>query len=134
MSSEGLLFVCAGNTCRSPMAAAIARRSLKDANIESAGLVPGYAVAVNAVRIVAELTGTDISGHEPKALEEFELSSFEKVIALDAIIAEEIRAHIPAGVELVVWNIRDPYGGSLEDYRRSAESIQDAMSELVRGR
>lgn len=134
MSRDRLLFVCAGNTCRSPMAAAIARHWLSGATIESAGLVPGYAVAVNAIRVIDELTGSDISGHQPTALDDLDISAFGTVIALDPMIADEIASQVPAGVELLVWSIRDPYGGSLEDYHRCAESIQDALRKLVRER
>ncbi|HBT64388.1 MAG TPA: hypothetical protein DEB10_07000, partial [Ruminococcaceae bacterium] len=59
--SMKILFVCTGNTCRSPMAAALMRRELDkrgrlDIMIESAGLAAfGEPANPNAVQAVSEL-------------------------------------------------------------------------------
>jgi protein-tyrosine-phosphatase len=63
-----ILFVCTGNACRSPMAAAILRQRLTergvDANVTSAGTRPWGAGATDDAMAVMRDYGLDISGHE----------------------------------------------------------------------
>ena len=79
-----ILFVCTGNTCRSPMAEGITRalaaEQHKDVTTVSAGLFAAYGAkpteqAVEAVRSIA-----DISDHESRPL------TMELVNAADLII------------------------------------------------
>lgn len=130
MTSSRVLFVCAGNTCRSPIAAALARARFPDAVVESAGTYPGFAVAQNAVALARELTNIDLSSHEPRDVHTVSLGSFDLVVALDATVADDVSNILPDGVRLVTWDVSDPYGGDLEAYRRSAVEIGSALSDL----
>jgi len=120
--SHRLLFVCAGNTCRSPIAAALAASIFPQMAVESAGWSPGEVVAENAVSVVREITGMDISGHRPRDVSDVNLAEFDQIIALDPRVAEEL--DVPPGVELVVWDVSDPYGKSLDDYRECARTLR----------
>ena len=69
-----LLFVCTGNTCRSPMAAAIAedmirRRGWHHVTVRSAGATAGVGSppSAQAVQVAAE-RGVDLSGHRSRPL------------------------------------------------------------------
>lgn len=68
------LFVCTGNTCRSPMAEGyfnfVALKSGIDAVSKSAGIVAndGQLASNNSVRAMKELFGIDISGHRAKSI------------------------------------------------------------------
>lgn len=68
---KSILFVCTGNTCRSPMAAALMRRALdkrgrSDIIVESAGLAAdGSPASGNAVAAMAE-QGVDLSAHRSR--------------------------------------------------------------------
>lgn len=70
-----ILFVCTGNTCRSPMAEHIARRLLQQMNLNkeiqvaSAGLsaLPGAPASVEAQDVLAK-NGIDLSGHQAAQL------------------------------------------------------------------
>ena len=69
-----LLFVCTGNTCRSPLAegiarAELARRGWRNLEVASAGLnaVDGSQATREAV-VVAERAGIDLSGHSSRRL------------------------------------------------------------------
>lgn len=126
-----VLFVCAGNTCRSPLAAALANSRLTRVSAESAGTHPGYAVAANTVFLAAELAGVDLADHKPREVSDVALASFDLIVALDDTVADHLVAMLPKAVPLVSWSVRDPYGGSLDDYRRCADDIIARFPELI---
>lgn len=98
---------------------------------ESAGLLPGFAVAANTVVLAAELANADLSRHQPRGLDDVELDSFDIVVALDATVTERLESILNDLARLVRWSIPDPYGGSMEDYRRSADEITDRLPGLL---
>lgn len=129
--SSRLLFVCAGNTCRSPIAAALATSFLPDVAVESAGWAPSDdVVSDNAISVVKEMTGIDISGHRPRDVAEVDLTEFDRIVVLSRRVAEELV--VPSDVTLVIWDVPDPYRGSLDDYRRCAETLRAHIEELAR--
>ena len=60
-----ILFVCTGNTCRSPLAAALARAYGVDAQSAGLSAYPGDPASSQAAR-VARLYGADLSGHRAR--------------------------------------------------------------------
>ncbi len=143
-----LLFVCSGNTCRSPMAAAIARRLLGErgwahVRVESAGTsaIAGAPASANAIAVAGE-HGLDLSAHRSQPL------TLEKLEWADVILAmgPGHLAHIAglgAGhrVSLVTdfvdgpdagTPVADPFGGDLDEYRHTFEQLFDAVSSVVR--
>lgn len=106
MSREGdgpraVLFACAMNAVRSPMAAAILRHLVGDrVEVASAGVRAGitdpYAVAV------MDEIGIDISDHEPAALRDLEGDAFDLIITLSPEAHHhgvELTRLIPAEIE-----------------------------------
>jgi len=139
-----VLFVCTGNTCRSPMAAAIARQEIERARPEiptrvlSAGItaVPGAPAASEAVDAMAR-EGIDLSGHRSQPLDERLLGRAEAVftmtgahrdavLALDPTAASKTRVLDPAGED-----IPDPIGQSEEVYRRTAERLHTLIRQRL---
>ena len=130
-----IIFICSGNTCRSPMAAALFKAGLTDSEQETFE-VGSYGIATfggepasnYAVEVMKE-NGIDISSHRSTPLNRFVLSNAALVICMTKAHADVL---INAGVEpkkLIVFNIPDPFGGTLQDYRACAESIK---TELVK--
>jgi protein-tyrosine-phosphatase len=83
-----LLFICTGNTCRSPMAEGyfnfVARKLGIDAAGKSAGIVAndGQHASDYSVRAMRELFDIDISGHKAKSVTVAGMQSADYVITM----------------------------------------------------
>ncbi len=124
-----ILFVCAGNTCRSVMAEALTRRRFGgSARAESAGLRPQPAGdARAAIDTLRSLFGLDASGHVPRAVESVDLDAFDLVVAMDRGVADSLPA-VGDG-KLIVWDIDDPWDEPSR-YAACARAIDEAVSRL----
>lgn len=124
-----ILFVCAGNTCRSVMAEALARRRLGGrARVESAGLRPQAAGdARAAIDTLRSLFGLDASGHVPRAVASVDLDAFDLVVAMDRGVADSLP--VVGDGKLIVWDIDDPWDEPSR-YPACARAIEEAVSRL----
>ena len=131
-----ILFVCTGNTCRSPMAAAIMKLLLEKDGIteikaESAGIAAfdGEPASQNAQKAAEEL-GASLADHRAKQVERGLLAESDLVFAMTAAHAAALKAQFPEfkeKISVLGGGIPDPFGGSLDDYRRCRDSL---VSEL----
>jgi len=127
-----ILFVCTGNTCRSPMAAALARR-LGGADADSAGLAayPGDAASEGAVRAM-EAFGADLSRHEAKQVSLSLMERAQRVYAMTAGHMERLRLLFPGQadkISVLTPQIPDPFGGSDALYALCAQRIVEALRQ-----
>ncbi|MFQ5590365.1 MAG: L-threonylcarbamoyladenylate synthase [Phycisphaerae bacterium] len=140
-----LLFVCTGNTCRSPMAAAVARKLLAErlhcdysrlaergVVVMSAGTGGGHGGASpNAVKVMAE-RGLDISDHVSRALAVEHIQQADHIYAMTHVHRDRILDMLPTCAERVVLllgdeDVRDPVGGSESDYEHCAQLIEKGI-------
>jgi protein-tyrosine-phosphatase len=131
--TQTVLFACNMNSVRSPMAAALLRRSGGDrAGVDSAGVYEGGLDPF--VEIVMDELGVSMAGHEPKTLAGADLSKFAVVIALTPEAAIEARRLAPdATIEF--WDIENPSderGGReavIDAYRRARDEMAGRLRE-----
>ena len=122
-----VLFVCVGNSCRSPMAEALARHSASDViEATSAGISPLGHVADLTRKILLE-KGVNASGLESKGVREAGAVAPNLLINMTGIPGRTI---FP---DMIVedWDVEDPYGEDLATYRRICEDIEGRIQDLA---
>jgi protein-tyrosine-phosphatase len=131
-----ILFVCTGNTCRSPFAVAVARRG-GHADAESAGLAAyaGDGPPVDAVSVARE-RGLDLSTHRARPLDTEMLDRAEVVVGMTAAHVGELEARGAHGKARLLGtaDIADPIDRGPEAYRRAYDQIETAVQALLEGR
>ncbi|MDX2193445.1 MAG: low molecular weight protein arginine phosphatase [Gemmatimonadales bacterium] len=134
-----VLFVCTGNTCRSPLAAAIladrlAKAGVAGIEVSSAGISPiPDAPASEGSYLVAMEHGLDLSAHRARLLTPSLVKQADRILTMGgshlARVAglggqekSELLGHY-AGVNGRAAEVADPIGGPLDDYRATYDQI-----------
>ena len=137
---SSILFICTGNTCRSPMAEglfnALAEKQGKESRAFSRGLFPaeGGAASPGAQYAAAEL-GFNLEGHRAAPLTAEDLHRADRVYGMSRQHLREIARRFPEAAEkllpLPCGDVADPYGGSPERYLQTALQLRDALLGIL---
>jgi protein-tyrosine-phosphatase len=125
-----LLFVCIGNSCRSPMAEAMARSLGGDrVEVHSAGLAPAGFIAAPTVTTLQRL-GYSAEGLTSQGLEAFDSTDFDIVVSM---LGGGIHHAIPCAPHTlqINWAIPDPFGEDEAQYLRVAREIEARVRGLL---
>ena len=120
-----VLFVCTGNICRSPFAAAVARREGLDAS--SAGLDVFEERATADAAAVAGEFGIDLSSHTTRRVTDDLLAGADLVVGM----SDRHASLLGGGARVLDGGVEDPYGGGPDAYRRAYAQIERAVRSLA---
>ena len=142
-----ILFVCTGNTCRSPLAEAIARkiaieRGMHDVEIGSAGTSAwDGAPASDGALLVGMERGMDLSAHRAQTLNRDLARTTDVVLAMGPHHLERIEALGGAGHAYLLSDfasygksvrpISDPIGAELDIYRATADELEEEIRRVM---
>jgi protein-tyrosine-phosphatase len=142
-----IVFVCSGNTCRSPLAEAIARQVLPgrvsfELSIASAGTSAqeGNPASRNSVEI-AERHGLDLSKHQSRMLSRELLHDADLIVTMGVRHREAVEEIDPDSAESTflltnfsaVYNgdVPDPIGSDLAIYERTYLVIRECIEAMA---
>ena len=151
LASVMVLFVCTGNTCRSPMAEALFRQMVAERlgcrsdDIDTHGVIVGSAgvaawagsrASTGALETMADY-GIDLSGHESQPLTESLVRQADVIWTMTGSHRAAILAQFPEAGERVAvlspdrTDVVDPIGGPVETYRTCARQIRAHLQSRI---
>ena len=138
-----ILFVCTGNTCRSPMAQGLCQKYISENMLvgvfgcASAGIDvhQGEAISENAAQVMNEI-GVDMSSHRARMVTQEMVEQADYIFTMTPTQKSILTSMFPAEAEkvAVLGNpIFDPYGQNIDFYRFSRDSLEDKVHRAING-
>ena len=135
-----ILFVCTGNRCRSPLAAAIFTRCLQEKGrtqawqVESAGTWARSGLGADPLTQAAgEQIGLDISQHRTRSVEEVSLGDYDLIVVMEGGHKEALGVEFPEIASRI--HLLTHLAGEIEDVPdpsgQEASFHRDVANELV---
>jgi L-threonylcarbamoyladenylate synthase len=136
-----ILFVCSGNTCRSPIAMGIMRKYLpyylrRNIKIKSRGIsaIPFTSISKNAKEVLEEI-GVDLSFHKAENIDKETLEWADFIYVMERKQFVEIsKMGFGNKVRLLspISEIPDPYGRDLSYYRKILKMMEKPIKKIIK--
>lgn len=136
-----ILFVCTGNTCRSPMAAAlfnkIATERNLDVRIESAGIFANENDTATTEAVVAvKKYGIDLLGHHAQMINSELIEKSDLILTMTEahkMLMSQATDKVYTICEYAGEDgeVADPFGGDVAEYEECAEQIYDLCNKIA---
>lgn len=142
-----ILFICSGNTCRSPMAKALMEKALndngiKDVETQSAGTFAINGEKANENGIVSmQKMGIDNTEHRSKRLTDIDVQTADYIFVMDEHNYEFIEVKYPQYLKKTFMlgmycrlgmNISDPYCLEQQYYDECANTLLDCVNVIIK--
>jgi protein-tyrosine-phosphatase len=139
-----ILFVCTGNTCRSPLAEYLLRHKAGGSlEVKSAGVAAysGGPIATHVQQLLAE-KGIE-TDHASQNLTSELVEWADLILTMTEAHEQQLRIHFPEKAAAIYTikrfvepeahdlNVSDPYGGSLDTYRETMAEIDILLDTVI---
>ncbi len=141
-----ILFICTGNTCRSPMAEGLLKQIARDFNllvqVQSAGVAASFGSPASA-HTDTILKNRGINHNHASQPVTMELVQWSDLILTMTESHKHVLCRQFPGVDNKVFTVNefaddkgrdvtDPYGGSLENYRETERDLEAILNKIIK--
>jgi len=100
-------------------------------SFDSAGIDTSFGRAANpnAINVMQNEYGIDISNHKTKDIETINLDKFDIIVAMGQYVFDELTSRYELKHKILYkWNIDDPFGPDYQRYKNCAINIEIMIS------